>query len=31
MENKIGRIISVNKTNWNLIYNNEIYVDRWRI
>ena len=26
MENKIGRIISVNKTNWNLIYNNEIYV-----
>lgn len=26
MENKIGRIISVNKTNWNLIYNNKIYV-----
>lgn len=26
MENKIGRIIGVNKTNWNLIYNNEIYV-----
>lgn len=26
MENKIGRIISVNKTNWNLMYNNEIYV-----
>ena len=26
MENKIGRIISVYKTNWNLIYNNEIYV-----
>lgn len=23
--NNIGRIISVNKTNWNVLYNNEVY------